>query len=117
MRNLVAPGQLLFRVSSRIVACGRESAKESDLMFKTWMDFVFDAARLMQETQEVIGLRMMKLASGGSAGQAEAERMVTEKNVAAVEALGTLAFGGSLHKVMRRYRSHVRANKRRLIRG
>ena len=86
-------------------------------MFKTWMDFAFDAARLAQETQEVIGLRMMKLAGGGSAGQAEAERMVTEKNVAAAEAFGTLAFGGSMHKVMRRYRSHVRANKRRLTRG
>jgi len=33
------------------------------------------------------------------------------------EAFGTLAFGGSLQKVMRRYRTHVRANKRRLTRS
>ena len=39
--------------------------------------------------------------------------MVTEKSAAAAEAFGTLAFGGSLQKVMRRYRTHVRANKRR----
>ena len=86
-------------------------------MFKAWMDFAFDAARLAQETQEVMALRMLKLASGGSAGRAEAERMVTEKNFAAAEAFGTLALGGSVQKVMRRYRTHVRANKRRLTRS
>jgi hypothetical protein len=85
-------------------------------MFKTWMDFAFDAARLAQETQEVMALRMMKLAAGGSASRAEAERMVTE-SAAAAEAFGTLAFGGSLQKVMRRYSTHVRANKRRLTRS
>jgi len=90
--------------------------KKVILMFKTWMDFAFDAARLAQETQEVMALRMMKLAAGGSASRAEAERMVTE-SAAAAEAFGTLAFGGSLQKVMRRYSTHVRANKRRLTRS
>jgi hypothetical protein len=91
--------------------------KKVILMFKTWMDFAFDAARLAQETQEVMALRMMKLAAGGSASRAEAERMVTEKSAAAAEAFGTLAFGGSMQKVVRRYRTHVRANKRRLTRN
>jgi hypothetical protein len=85
-------------------------------MFRAWMNFAYDAAHLGRETQEVIGLRLMKLALGGAAGQAEAQRMVIEKGVALAEAGATLASGGSMHKVVRRYRTHVRANKRRLSR-
>jgi len=88
-----------------------------DAMFTIWMRFAADAARLCQETQEVVGLRMMKLALGGPDGQLEAQRMVAEKGLAFVEAAGSLAAGGSVSGVVRRYRSHVRANKRRLSRG
>ena len=49
-------------------------------------------------------------------GQVEAQRMLTEKGFALAEAVNTLAVGGSMAKVVRRYRSHVRANKRRLSR-
>lgn len=49
-------------------------------------------------------------------GQIEAQRMLTEKGFALAEAANTLAVGGSMAKVVRRYRSHVRANKRRLSR-
>ncbi len=86
-------------------------------MFAAWMKFAADAARLCQETQEVIGLRMMKLALGGPDGQLEAQRMVAEKGFAFAEAAGSLAAGASVERVVRRYRSHVRANKRRLSRG
>lgn len=85
-------------------------------MFTAWMKFATDSTRLYQETQEVMGLRMMKLALGGPAGQIEAQRMIAEKGFAFAEAAGSLAAGGSLERVVRRYRSHVRANKRRLSR-
>ena len=40
--------------------------------------------------------------------------MVTEKMLALVEAAGTVAMGGSAHKVVSGYRKRVRANVRRL---
>jgi hypothetical protein len=86
-------------------------------MVTAWLRFAVNAARLYQETQEVIGLRLMKLALGGSAGHLEAQLMLAEKGFAFAEAAGSLAAGGSMEQVLRRYRSHVRANKRRLSRG
>jgi len=80
-------------------------------MFTAWMKFAFDAARLCQETQEVMGLRMMKLAFGGPAGQLEAQRMVAEKGFAFAEAAGSIAAGVPIEQVVNRYRGHVRANK------
>ena len=41
---------------------------------------------------------------------------LAEKVAAFVEAATTLATGGSAHKVLRRYRTHVQANERRLTR-
>ena len=83
-------------------------------MLKTWFDLSLDAAFLGMETQRVVGLRLMKLAAGGTAAQAEAQLMVSEKMAAFAEAAATLATGGSTRKVIRRYRHHVRANERRL---
>jgi hypothetical protein len=85
-------------------------------MFTAWMRFAVDAARLCQEAQDVMALRMMKLALGGPQAHLEAQRMVAEKSLALAEAAGSLAAGGSMGRVVRRYRSHVRANKRRLTR-
>ena len=85
-------------------------------MLKTWFDLSLDAAFLGMETQRVVGLRLMKLAAGGTAAQAEAQLMVSEKMAAFAEAAATLATGGSTRTVIRRYRHHVRANKRRLSR-
>jgi len=85
-------------------------------MYRAWMDLTFASARLCQEAQEVITLRVMKLALGDAASHREAQRMVMEKGFALAEAMGTLAMGGSMHKVVGRYRSQVRANKRRLTR-
>jgi len=83
-------------------------------MFKNWMRVTNDAVMLGLEAQRVIGLRLMKLSRGGSVAEAEAWRMITEKTSALAEAGMTLARGGSAQTVIRRYRTHVRANKRRL---
>ena len=92
-------------------------------MFSTWMKFSFDAARLGYdaarlgyEVQTVMTLRMLKLARGGNAATTEAQRMVSEKGAAFAEAAATLATGGSMKKVVRRVRSRVNQNKRRLSR-
>jgi hypothetical protein len=83
-------------------------------MFKNWMRMMNDAVMLGFETHRVINLRLMKLSRGGSDAEAEALRMVTEKTTALAEAGITLARGGSAGTIIRRYRTHVRANKRRL---
>ena len=85
-------------------------------LFKTWLALSADNARLAFETHQVIGLRMMKIAAGGAAAQAEVTRMFTEKAFASAEAATTVAFGGSARKVVRRYRTRVKANARRLSR-
>ena len=85
-------------------------------MFSTWMKFSLDAARLGYEVQTVMTLLMLKIARGGKAAEAEAQRMMTEKGVAFAEAAATLATGGSMKKVVRRVRSRVNQNKRRLSR-
>ena len=71
-----------------------------------------DTALLAMEAQTVIGMRLSQIAMGcGTA--AETQLMVTEKMLALVEAAGTVAMGGSAHKVVGGYRKRVRANVRR----
>jgi hypothetical protein len=79
-----------------------------------WFAPAADWVRIGLEAQQVIALRLIKLSTGGGAAQAEATRMVTEKAAAFAEAAMTLAMGGSARKVVRRYRTHVKANARRL---
>jgi hypothetical protein len=86
-------------------------------MSKNWMRLTHDAVMLGMEAQRVIGLRLIKLSGGGPAAQAEAWRMVSEKTAALAEAGLTLARGGSAGRVIRRYRTHVRSNKRRLLKS
>ena len=86
-------------------------------MFGAWWKLGLDATLLAMESQQVIGLRLAKLAAGGSGAQAEAQRMVSEKIMAAHEAALLLATGGSTAKVMAGYRRKVRANARRLAGG
>jgi hypothetical protein len=81
------------------------------------MDFAFASARLCYEAQEVVNLRHTKIARGGVDSHTEAQRMVAEKGLALAEAVATLSGGGSLQTVIRRYRRHVRTNKRRLSRS
>lgn len=79
---------------------------------------------LLLEAQQVIVLRMMKLAMGGPDAQAETRRMVEEKIGAAGDAAVLLAAGamrgdaaGGTADAMRMVRRTVRANRKRLIRG
>ena len=84
-------------------------------MFGLWMTAAGDTALLGLEAMDVVGLRLMQIALGRGT-PAEAQLMVTEKMAAFAEAAVTLATGGSAHKVLRRYRTHVQANERRLSR-
>ena len=82
--------------------------------FSNWLKFAFDVNLLTLEAQQVIAMRMMKLALGGAKGAKEASRMVSEKALAAGEAGLKLAGGRSGHSVVKHYRRKVRANHRRL---
>jgi hypothetical protein len=86
-------------------------------MSRNWLRLTRDAILLGVEAQRVIGLRWMKFARGGHAAETEAVRMFAEKTTALAEAGMTLARGGSAGAVIRRYRTHVRANKRRLLKS
>lgn len=83
-------------------------------MLGAWFTMAVEGASLGLEMQRVIALRMLRVAAGGAIARREITRMATEKMTAAVEAAGTLAAGGSSRKVVRRYRTRVRANARRL---
>ena len=85
-------------------------------MLNSWVRLTLDTTLLGFETQRVVSLRLARLAAGGAAAEAEAQRMVLEKGTAFMEAAATLALGGSAGNVIRRYRTHVRANERRLMR-
>ena len=89
-----------------------------------WIGIGFDAWRLGLEASAVVGLRTLRIAQGGAAGQAEAERMVSEK-VDAGLALQRLAITGGLGaspaaasaRTLVHYRRKVSANRRRLAKG
>lgn len=88
-----------------------------------WLGLSIDAWRLGMEASCVIGLRTLKLATGGEAGAREAKLMVDEK-VAAGIALQAKAMSGALGATpaaataatLAHYRRKVNANRRRLTR-
>jgi hypothetical protein len=84
-------------------------------MFLAVLELPFQMMLLGMEAHAVIGLRLSKLAAGGPAAVLEAHQMIAEKVSATAEAAGTLMTGGSVHTVVRRYRSHVQANEARLL--
>jgi hypothetical protein len=93
-------------------------------MWNPWLALSAQAAALGWEAQNVIALRLMRIAGGGARGQAEAERMMTEKFAAAFEAQAVVTAsamqGGADHragqKLLDVYGKRVRANRRRLSR-
>jgi len=93
-------------------------------MFDFWNDW-FDAAALAFEAQGVIAMRLVKIAAGGPAADAECELMVAEKFAAYAAAHGAafsaLANGKSLQDAaalaMAPVRREVHANHLRLARG
>jgi hypothetical protein len=86
------------------------------------MNAWFEAARFGADSQRVIALRLMRLASGGPLAATEAQQMVSEKIAAFGEAqsvmLAALLTGSSLEaaaaKAYLPYRRYVRANSHRL---
>lgn len=74
----------------------------------------YSAAMLALESSHVIGLRLMKLAGGGSAAYDETDRMIGEKLSASFEAGVSMMQGQSLDAIVERYREHVAANAVRL---
>lgn len=93
--------------------------------WNAWCAISLQAARLGWEAQNVIALRMMRLATPGAKGQTEARRMVTEKVAALAEgqaAAAAAVIGGAKdHRVAKKvlgvYKKRVRANQRRLKRA
>ena len=85
-------------------------------MLTHWLSVGTQMTRLAFDAQHVIILRAMKIAAGGVAAHTEVARMMTEKVSAAAEAAVILAMGGSGKRVIRPYRTRVRANVRRLSR-
>ena len=88
-----------------------------------WLRLNVQLMQLGAEASGVAALRMIKLAAGGTAAQAETERMVAEKiRVAAqVQAqIWTSALTGAAHlapeRAVAQVRRKVRANRRRLAR-
>jgi hypothetical protein len=69
-------------------------------MYRNWFQLTVNAALLAVETQRVIALRVVKLSRGDLPPRPRQCAM-------------TLVRGGSAGTVIRRYRSHVRSNKRR----
>ena len=80
-----------------------------------WWKFSRDLLAANLEAQLVIALRVQKMALGGSPAEKEAQLMVSEKVLALAEATATVASGGSPQKVLRRYRTIMRANSKRLL--
>jgi hypothetical protein len=95
--------------------------KKERALFKA-LDQWFEAARFGADVQQVMALRIMRLASGGPDAATEAQQMISEKLAAFGEAqaalLSALATGSSLDTAAEMayapYRRAVRANSRRL---
>ena len=81
-------------------------------MFKAWSNL----AMLALESQQVMALRLMKVAAGGPAAAAEIQLMTVEKLEALAHESGRVLLGASHASVVERYRKRVRSNRRRLTR-
>jgi hypothetical protein len=93
-------------------------------MLNPWFAVTLEFTRLGFEAQNVIALRLMRLANGGVAGQAEAHRMVNEKITALGEAAIAATLGvatgksnlSTVRSILSVYKKRVRTNKCRLSR-
>jgi hypothetical protein len=86
------------------------AVQRSGAMFGPFFSSVF----LAFESGNVIGLRMMKIMSGGSGSHDETNLMLTEKLQAMSEAGASLLAGATVSSVINRFREHVAANAKRL---
>ncbi len=79
-------------------------------MLNSW----FAMTMLAIESNEVIGLRVARIAAGGAGAWDETELMISEKLSAGVEAATALLSGASALSVINRYRELVAANSERM---
>jgi hypothetical protein len=94
-------------------------------VWNAWCAFSLQTARLSWEAQNVMALRLMRMAAQPAHSQTEARSMVTEKVAALGEAQAAAAVavikGGKSHRVAKKvlgvYKKRVRANRRRLTRA
>ena len=84
----------------------RANLQQQELMFGPWIT----VAMLALESSEVIGLRVAKLAQGGSDAQNEAHLLVNEKIVAVFDAGMRLVCGATTSHVIDGFREQVAAN-------
>ena len=93
-------------------------------MINPWFALSFKALQLGLDAQNVVALRMLRLAAGGSRMRTEASRMVSEKAQAIVEAqvvaAAAVMAGQKDHiiagKTLKVFKKRLSANKRRLSR-
>jgi hypothetical protein len=93
-------------------------------LFNPWLTLTLKAIQLGFDAQNVIALRMMRFAAGGTRGQNEARRMVVEKIAASAEVQATVTAGlitGRKEavvagKILKGLQKRVGTNKRRLSR-
>jgi hypothetical protein len=76
--------------------------------------FYYPALMLVVESNNVIDIRLRKMATGGIDPAIETGRMITEKVEAAVEATFMLLKGGNSADVIDFYRKQVASNAKRL---
>jgi hypothetical protein len=88
----------------------RDKTMKGDRMFRPW----YDLTMLAVESQQVIGLRLLRLSLGGARAREEATRMVFEKVTAADQAVSRLIRGASPDSIVQDYRDKVRLNVARL---
>ena len=74
----------------------------------------FSLFMLGLESQQVMALRLAKLAKGDTHARHESARMLSEKMLAGVTATLQLCMGASPAQVVTGYRTKVRANRKRL---
>jgi len=90
--------------------------------WNAWFSLSSQAALLGWEAQNVMALRLMRLAAGGALAQSESARMISEKMFALGEAQAAAAVaamkGGDSPRVAKKvlgvYKKRVRKNRRRL---
>jgi hypothetical protein len=83
-------------------------------MFGPLAQFALNSTMLAWEAQEVVSLRIAKLARGGPDASNETHLMITEKLIALGEAALSAATGGSADSILSAYRDKVSANLHRL---
>ena len=88
---------------------------------KTWFAIGIDAWNLTAEANWVIGMRLARMAQGGSKAEREARLMLTEKVASGMELGMAIATGRMGHSpeaitsgAITHYRRGVRANRDRL---